>query len=68
MTYVTTKYDLDITKKEEKWFKKYPNLKTRIEELESVSHPKCGLEEFDGFAKLDARIKRLQVRIKKLEE
>jgi hypothetical protein len=68
MEYVSTKYDITIAKREINWLSQYPNLKARIEELESIAHPKCGLEEFDGYAKLDARIKRLQARIKKLEE
>ena len=68
MEYVSRKYDIDIAKRELNWLNQYPNLKARIEELEAIAHPKCGLEEFDGYAKLDARIKRLQARIKKLEE
>lgn len=60
MDYVTEKYDIDVAKKEEKWFIQYPGLKSRIEELERVSHPKCGLEEFDGYADIDSRIKKIE--------
>jgi hypothetical protein len=60
MTYVTDKYDLDIAKKEEKWFKRYPGLKARIESLEDKAHYKCGIEEFDGYADIDNRITKLE--------
>jgi|TARA_R110002074_G_scaffold117303_4_gene249260 hypothetical protein len=68
MEYVSVKYDINIAKRELNWLSQYPALAARIQSLESVAHPKCGLEEFDGFHKLDQRIKKLEKRIKKLEE
>jgi hypothetical protein len=68
MEYVSTKYDINIAKRELSWLSQYPALAERIRKLESVAHPKCGLEEFDGFTELDARFKKLEKRIKKLEE
>jgi len=60
MDYVTDKYDIDLAKKEEKWFNQYPGLKERIELLEDKAHYKCGIEEFDGYADIDSRIKKLE--------
>ena len=32
----------------------------RIEALEEMAHPKCGIEGFDGYAELNNRIKKLE--------
>lgn len=60
MEYLAGKYDIEIAKREEKWLSQYPNLKARIEKLEDCCHPKCGLEEFDGYDALDKRLKKLE--------
>ena len=60
MEYVSNKYDINIAKREENWLNQYPNLRARIEKLEEQAHPKCGIESFDGYAKLDKRIKKLE--------
>lgn len=60
MEYLAGKYDIEIAKREEKWLSQYPNLKARIENLECHCHPKCGLEEFDGYDALDKRLKKLE--------
>ena len=36
------------------------DIKRRIEKLEEHSHPAIGLEDFDGFKKLEERIKKLE--------
>ena len=60
MEYLSDKYDIEIAKREENWLNQYPNLKERIEKLENMAHPKCGLEEFDGYADLNERIKQVE--------
>ena len=35
MEYLATKYDIEIAKREVKWLDQYPNLKIRIETIES---------------------------------
>lgn len=60
MDYVTEKYDIDLAKKEEKWFNQYPGLKARIEKLEDQAHYKCGIEDFDGYSDIDDRLKTLE--------
>ncbi len=64
MEYVADKYDIDLAKREEKWLSQYPKLAERILRLEKDSHPKCGIEEFDGYCEtidaLDERIKILE--------
>ena len=32
----------------------------RLEALEKMAHPKCGIESFDGYAKIDERITKLE--------
>ena len=51
---------LDIIKQEEKFWVKYPGIYKRIQDLENQAHPKCGIEEFDGFKDIDDRIKKLE--------
>ncbi len=64
MEYVADKYDIDLAKKEQTWLSQYPKLAKRIIKLEKNSHPKCGIEEFDGYCEtiedLDKRIKALE--------
>jgi hypothetical protein len=60
MEYVATKYDIEIAKREENWLNQYPNLKQRLEYLESIAHPKCGIEEFEGYEQINERIKDLE--------
>lgn len=60
MDYATEKYDIDLAKKEERWFNQYPGLKDRIDALEDKAHYKCGIEDFDGYADIDKRIKKLE--------
>ena len=38
----------------------YPGLKDRIDALEDKAHYKCGIEDFDGYADIDKRIKKLE--------
>lgn len=32
----------------------------RLEALEKIAHPKCGIEGFDGYAEIDERITKLE--------
>lgn len=57
-----------------KYFEKHPHLQERLEiieewqeeledrivALEKIAHPKCGIEEFDGYNPLVERIKKLE--------
>ena len=57
-----------------KYFEKHPHLQERLEiieewceeleerivNLEKMAHPKCGIEEFDGYTPLVQRIEKLE--------
>ena len=38
----------------------YQKLVQRLEYLESIAHPKCGIEEFEGYEQINGRIKDLE--------
>ena len=40
--------------------KKIEEIFKRLEALEKLAHPKCGIEEFDGYANIDERITKLE--------
>ena len=37
------------------------DLEQRVEKLEEMAHPKCGIESFDGYEPLIKRIEKLEV-------
>ena len=39
----------------------YADLEERIEKLEEIAHPKCGIESFDGYKPLIERLDKLEV-------
>lgn len=39
----------------------YADLEERIEALEKIAHPKCGIESFDGYKPLVERLDKLEV-------
>lgn len=39
LEHVADKYNIEIAKREEAWLDQYPNLRDRIEKLESMCHP-----------------------------
>ena len=55
---------IDLIKQEKKFHEKYPGIMNRIQLLEKDSHPKCGIEEFDGYATIDKRIEDLEKKVK----
>ena len=59
MEYIATKYNIEIAKREEKWLEQYPNLKARIELLESSDRkdPRYMFKELEA---LDQRVKKLE--------
>ena len=42
----------------EEWLEE---LEERIIDLEEIAHPKCGIEEFDGYKPLVDRIEKLEI-------
>ena len=47
INFFTPKYSIDLEK--------------RIEELEKIAHPKCGLDGFDGYQPLLDRLTKIEV-------
>jgi len=68
MEYLSTKYDIEITKKDAKWRQDYPLLADRVDKLESMAHPKCGLDGFDGYQPLVNRIEKLEQELKNVKK
>lgn len=64
MQHFAEKYDLELAKKDAKFKEQYPLIAERLEFLESIAHPKCGIEEFDGYPDLIDRIKKLEKKAK----
>ncbi|OUW48039.1 MAG: hypothetical protein CBD47_03620 [Synechococcus sp. TMED187] len=64
MQHFAEKYDLELAKKDAKFKEQYPLIAERLEFLESIAHPKCGIEEFDGYPALIDRIKKLEKKAK----
>jgi hypothetical protein len=58
------KLGIDIVKQDKKFHETYPLISERLEKLERDSHPKCGIETFDGYSKIDNRIKEIERRLK----
>ena len=58
------KLGLDIVKQDKKFHATYPLISERLEKLDRDSHPKCGIETFDGYSKIDNRIKEIERRLK----
>jgi hypothetical protein len=58
------KYDLELAKKDAKFIKQFPLVAKRLEELEKIAHPKCGLDGFDGYPTLIDRIEKLEKKVK----
>jgi|TARA_B110000285_G_C14994523_1_gene548085 hypothetical protein len=56
MQHFAVKYDLELAKKDAKFRKQYPAMAERIELLEKIAHPPCGLDGFDGYQELVDRI------------
>ena len=49
MEYLSNKYNIELIKQQSKFEADYPLIMKRIEELEKIAHPKCGIESFDGY-------------------
>lgn len=60
MDHFAEKHDLELARTESKFKKDYPLIAERLEYLESIAHPKCGIEEFDGYKSIDDRLNRLE--------
>ena len=58
------KLGIDIVKQDKKFHEKYPLISVRLAKLERDSHPKCGIESFDGYSNIDSRIKEIERRLK----
>jgi len=52
MEYLSEKYDIELMKKQSKFEADYPMMMKRIEKLEELAHPKCGIDGFDGYQEL----------------
>lgn len=66
MQHFAEKYDLELAKKDAKFVKQFPLVAKRLEELERIAHPKCGLDGFDDYPKLIDRIEKLEKKVKQL--
>lgn len=64
MEYLSEKYEIELMKKQSKFEADYPIQEDRLKYLESIAHPKCGIEEFDGYKDIDDRLKELERRLK----
>ena len=56
MQHFAVKYDLELAKKDAKFRKQFPLVAQRLEVLEALAHPKCGLDGFDDYPPLIDRI------------
>ena len=61
------KLGIDLIVQDKKFHEKYPLVSERLTAVEDdldycckLAHPKCGIEEFDGYDKLIERIERLE--------
>ena len=68
--------------KDSEWFEKNPaaqarfedvedwceELEDRVIEVEDLAHPKCGIEEFDGYKPLIDRIEKLEIVVGSLKK
>ena len=64
MQHFAEKYDLELAKKDAKFVKQFPLVAKRLEALEKIAHPKCGLDGFDGYPTLIDRIEKLEKKVK----
>jgi len=60
LEHVAQKYDLELAKTDSKFKKQFPLQAARLEELEKIAHPPCGLDGFDGYQPLVDRIESLE--------
>ena len=60
LEHVAQKYDLELSKTDSKFKKQFPLQAARLEELEKIAHPPCGLDGFDGYQPLVDRIESLE--------
>ena len=65
MDHFAEKHDLELARTESKFRKDYPLIAERLDYLESIAHPKCGLDGFDDYQPLIDRIEALEKRRKK---
>ena len=56
MQHFAVKYDLELAKKDAKFRKQFPLIAQRLDALEAMAHPKCGLDGFDDYPPLIDRI------------
>ena len=56
MQHFAVKYDLELAKKDAKFRKQFPLVAQRLDVLEALSHPSCGLDGFDDYPPLIERI------------
>jgi len=56
MQHFAVKYDLELAKKDAKFRKQFPLVAQRLDVLEALSHPSCGLDGFDDYPPLIDRI------------
>ena len=56
MQHFAVKYDLELAKKDAKFRKQFPLVAQRLDVLEALAHPKCGLDGFDDYPPLIDRI------------
>jgi len=64
MEHFAEKYDIEVAKKDSKFRSLYPLQADRLDKVEKLAHPKCGLESFDGYDELIKRIDKLEKKIK----
>lgn len=60
LEHVAQKYDLELAKTDSKFRKQFPLQAARLDKLEKLSHPKCGLDGFDDYQPLIDRIESLE--------
>ena len=60
MDHFAEKHDLELARTESKFRKDYPLIAERLDYLESIAHPKCGLDGFDDYQPLIDRIEALE--------
>ena len=56
MQHFAVEYDLELAKKDAKFRKQFPLVAQRLDVLEALAHPKCGLDGFDDYPPLIDRI------------
>ena len=60
MQHFAEKYDLELAKKDAKFRKQFPLVAQRLDVLEALAHPKCGLDGFDDYPPLIDRIEGIE--------